>query len=481
MPVIEKPFFALESPYHLAEFLTECYLAFLNNKHPRFISIKFPIGYFNPLAVLQCFQQTYQHHFYFEHAGDCFVGCGKAIQIRVESRDRFTQTRDLITDLSGQIQSVCATATVDTGPSGETLTNAGSRFFCNFSFFAQGQTDASQATILLPRWQVEQQIIAGKSVAWAIVNLALHPEFIPQVESERVWQELAQVRSAKSVLVNPQCNITDVSAVQHDLSEARFKRSVVQALQSIANGQLDKIVLAKTLDITAAAPFDLIGSLHNLRDRYPNCYLFSATCGAAETFIGASPERLVAVQARQLQTEALAGSAPRGNTHVEDQGLARQLINSDKEAREHQLVIDFITQRLTRLNIQAQLAEPRLLRLPNIQHRHTPISAQLPEQGHILDVVGALHPTPAVAGLPREVACQHILHYEAFDRGLYAAPIGWVDTQGNGEFAVGIRSALLKGNTARLFAGAGIVAGSDPDKELNEVQLKLQALLQALV
>ncbi len=476
MPVIEKPFFVLESSYCLSEFLTECYRAFLNNKHPRFISIQFPISRFNPLAVLQCFQQDDQHHFYFEHQGDCFVGLGKAIQLQVESRDRFTQTRDLIADLSDQIQAVRTTAQVDA------LTNGGSRFFCNFSFFGQGKTDTSQATILLPRWQIEQRSVAGQSAAWAIVNIALHPEFIPVVESERIWQELAQVKSASSVQVKPQVTHPKVSQTQAcDLSQDRFKRSVVQALQSIANGQLDKIVLAKTLDITAAEPFDLIGSLQNLRDCYPNCYLFSATCGKGETFLGASPERLVAVQENRLRTEALAGSTPRGKTPAEDYQFAQQLINSDKEAREHQLVIDFITQRLARLNIQAQLAEPRILRLPNIQHRHTPLTAPMPAQGHILDVVGALHPTPAVAGLPREVACQYIPYYEKFDRGLYAAPIGWVDTQGNGEFAVGIRSALLKGNTARLFAGAGIVAGSDPEKELNEVQLKLQALLKALV
>lgn len=133
MPVIEKPFFALESSYCLSEFLTECYRAFLNNKHPRFVSIQFPISRFNPLAVLQCLQQDDQHHFYFEHEGDCFVGLGKAIQLRVESRDRFTQTRDLIADLSAQIQAVRTTAQVD-APVSE-----GSRFFCSFSFLGQAK------------------------------------------------------------------------------------------------------------------------------------------------------------------------------------------------------------------------------------------------------------------------------------------------------------------------------------------------------
>ncbi|MBE9029436.1 isochorismate synthase [filamentous cyanobacterium LEGE 11480] len=473
MSVIEKPFFALESAYQLSDFLTECYLAFRNNRHPRLVSIKFPIASFNPLAILQRFHGAQHHHFYFEHADDCFVGLGKAIQLTVESRDRFAQTRDLITDLSSQILSVDAAGTV------QAITD--SRFFCNFSFFAQGQTDTSQAAILLPRWQVEQKTSSDQPAAWAIVNIVLHPDFIPEAESQRISQELENLRSAKSVLTKPVNAITATIAPQSTSTQVQFKQSVTNALKSISNGQLDKIVLAKTLDIHASEPFDLISSLQNLRDHYPSCYIFSATCGAGKTFIGASPERLVAVQDQQLKTEALAGSAPRGKTTQADQKFANQLINSDKEAREHQLVIDFIQQQLSKLNICAKLDEPRLLRLPNIQHRHTPISAAMPENGHILDVVGSLHPTPAVAGLPREIACQHIPHYEDFDRGLYAAPIGWIDTQGNGEFAVGIRSALLKGNTARLFAGAGIVAGSDPEKELNEVQLKLQALLKALV
>jgi menaquinone-specific isochorismate synthase len=474
-PVFEKPLLALASADRLADCLSECYLAFLNHKQPRIVGIRFPIAEFNPLAILQQFQERYYHHFYFEHGADCFVALGKAIQLTVESRDRFAQTRDLIADLSGQILAVDAIGQAGPGHS---------RFFCNFAFFDQGESrgnPASQAAILLPRWQIEQQTdSAGRVTAWAIAHLVLHPEFMPETESQRIWQELERIRSTPAVAPTAVLPAAIATIVPDD-SSLGFPLGVTRALQSIAAGQFDKIVLAKALDVTASQPFNLIGSLQNLRDRYPNCYRFSASCGAGETFIGASPERLVAVHDRQLETEALAGSAPRGATLAEDEQFAAQLLDSDKEAREHQLVIDFITQRLASLGMTAQLAAPRLLRLPNIQHRHTPITAPMPAQGHILDVVGGLHPTPAVAGWPSAIACQHIPQYEDFDRGWYAAPIGWVDTEGNGEFAVGIRSAVLKGNQARLFAGAGIVAGSDPERELNEVGMKLQALLQALV
>jgi menaquinone-specific isochorismate synthase len=457
----------LECAEDLAILLARCYDQFTQHRSPRLISVAFDIGNIDLLSTLQRFSSLYANHFYFDHDGHGLLGIGKAVQFNVESRDRFAQTRDLIRDLSAQMHAFKHPA----------VKHSQSRFLCNFSFFESHQhqtATTSPATILLPRWQLER---SGNKTE-AMIHLVLHPDFMPAPEAEKVWQELTQLRQthdAVTLAAGPRPTQTA------GRPEAEFRDSVRQSLRCIADGQLDKIVLARTLDVTASQPFNLVASLQNLRDRYPNCYIFSATCGPDQTFIGASPERLVAVDRGQLRTEALAGSAPRGKTPIEDQQFANQLLSSDKEAREHQLVINFITQRLSGLGIQAELATPRLLQLANIQHRQTPIAAQIPAHVHLLDAVAALHPTPAVAGLPREIACQHIQHHEPFDRGLYAAPIGWVDTEGNGEFAVGIRSALLKGHQARLFAGAGIVAGSDPEKELNEVGMKLQALLQALV
>jgi menaquinone-specific isochorismate synthase len=178
----------------------------------------------------------------------------------------------------------------------------------------------------------------------------------------------------------------------------------------------------------------------------------------------------------------LAGSAPRGKTTDEDAELANRLLTSEKERREHRVVIDFITQRLSQLGLHPEiLSQPKLLQLLNIQHLWTPIQAQLPADVNPLEIVAQLHPTPAVAGAPTEIAQEEIRHYETFNRSLYAAPLGWIDSRGDSEFIVGIRSALIDDCRARLYAGAGIVAGSDPEKELAEIQLKLQALLKALV
>jgi menaquinone-specific isochorismate synthase len=197
--------------------------------------------------------------------------------------------------------------------------------------------------------------------------------------------------------------------------------------------------------------------------------------------MGASPERLLKISEHRLTTDALAGSAPRGRTPEEDARLAKALLHSSKDQYEHQVVTDFVNQCLLQLELQPHFSSaPHLLQLPNIQHLRTIIHAHLPRQLHLLEILAALHPTPAVAGAPREITCEHIQRYEAFERDLFGAPLGWVDYQGNGEFIVGIRSALIDDKTARLYAGAGIVAASDPDKEVAEIGLKLQALLNAL-
>ncbi|MEM8779146.1 MAG: isochorismate synthase, partial [Cyanobacteria bacterium P01_G01_bin.49] len=259
-----------------------------------------------------------------------------------------------------------------------------------------------------------------------------------------------------------------------------FKVSVASILDSIQANHFNKLVLAHPLDLISPINFSVINCLNNLRNSHPDCYIFALNNGNKNYFIGASPERLISVRNQQLVTDALAGSAPRGKTNKEDNYLLHKLLKSSKERREHQVVIEFIIQRLINLGLTPQISPLKVLQLSNIQHLWTPIYTQLKSHIHPLEVVSQLHPTPAVSGFPTEVTCQEIQHYERFERGLYAAPLGWIDYDGNSEFIVGIRSALISDNHARLYAGAGIVEGSEPDKEFAEIQLKFQTLLKAL-
>ena len=259
--------------------------------------------------------------------------------------------------------------------------------------------------------------------------------------------------------------------------EGGFLAGVRGVLGAIDRGEVEKVVLGQVFEAGKCA--DLVGAIDRLRGMYSGCYVFSE--GDDEgAFFGASPERLVSVWDGVLEMDALAGSARRGVDAADDAMLGELLLGSFKDGYEHRLVIEFIQGELVKLGLVGEMGIPMLMRLPNIQHLHTPIVAKLMGNVHVLDVVGRLHPTPAVAGVPRAIACALIRRFEGFDRGRFAGPIGWVDLKGNGEFAVGIRSGIWREGWVRVFGGAGIVAGSEAGREWAEVLMKVEGLGRAL-
>lgn len=455
----------------LSQFLLAC-----QQQHPtttgyQIVSISQKIETLDPLAVLAAIVPTDQLHFYWENRQkeEAILGHGIAKKLILNSPDRFSKCRDFIKNSLAKIMTIGEADLLPSHP----------RFFCNFTFFDSCKNNSSfyPATIFLPRFQ----IIKHKKNCIATVNLKVDM-------GENIEFLIAQIKRYVKIINEAQFTANKNSEhftpkSSHYLqsySPHHFKSAVNSALKAIQKNHFSKIVLADILDVILPFSFNLLGSLDNLRQQYPNCYIFSLSNGQGNNFIGASPERLLSLHNQQLITDALAGSVPRGKTVVEDTKLANQLLRSEKERREHQAVIEFIIQRLHQLGLTPHCSPLKILQLSNIQHLWTPIYAQLPAYIHPLDIVAQLHPTPAVAGVPTHIACQQIQQYEPFDRSLYAAPLGWVDGLGNGEFIVGIRSALIAGDRARLYAGAGIVAGSDPERELLEIKLKFQTLLKAL-
>ena len=259
----------------------------------------------------------------------------------------------------------------------------------------------------------------------------------------------------------------------------RWKAEVAGAARAVRSGALRKVVLARQVKVVGvrAAETEVID---RLREEYPGCAVFAVARGD-RCFLGATPELLVRVEGGMVMTGALAGSAPRGATEDEDRRFGNALLASTKDRLEHAVVVEDLRQTIDQVCTEVSVASPpTLLRVANVQHLFTPITGRLQNHLCILDLVERLHPSPAVGGLPREAALAWMSRHEGFDRGWYAGPIGWIDRDGEGEFSVAIRSALLRGREALLFAGCGIMADSDPEMEYTESQLKLRSMVSAL-
>ena len=299
------------------------------------------------------------------------------------------------------------------------------------------------------------------------------------VDSVRTLLEATRDRLADLPAMAPSGEPPGVSATRHGTPEATWKQQVRDAVDRIESGPLRKVVLALALEVDLAERVDVPGVLERLRRTYPECYRFLVQPTAAAGFVGAPPERLVRLRGRSVRTEALAGTVARGDTPEEDADLAASLLESEKLQHEQRLVVDAVCDQLEPLGAVRE-GDQEVHRLATVQHLRTPIEATLEDDEHVLSIVEALHPTPAVGGLPPALAGEVIAETETFDRGWYAAPVGWFDADGDGEFAVGIRSGVAGGQRATLFAGNGIVADSDPDEEWAEVQLKYRAILDEL-
>lgn len=296
-----------------------------------------------------------------------------------------------------------------------------------------------------------------------------------------VDEELEAVRTelAEHPAMQPSGGVPGVAATRLTTPREEWTRQVRAATDRIDAGNLRKVVLAQALEATLGTPIKVSDVLERLRRTYPDCYRFLFEPTAAASFFGAPPERLVSLSGREVETEALAGSAARGESPEADHELMTSLLESEKIQHEQGVVVDTIREQLEPLG-EVRVGERTVRKLATIQHLRTPIRAELADAEHVLSIVEALHPTPAVGGLPPEAAWETIRETEAFDRGWYAAPMGWFDAAGDGEFAVAIRSGVASDDSVTLFAGNGIVADSDPDEEWEEVQLKYRPILDAL-
>jgi isochorismate synthase len=267
------------------------------------------------------------------------------------------------------------------------------------------------------------------------------------------------------------------------LPASEWMEMVANMVEKISHGGFEKVVLAREIQVTldvSPGVIDISTMLQRLRESYPTASIFAMQRGE-RFFVGATPERLVQARNGQIHTMALAGSARRGGTEEEDVQIGTELLQNGKNNIEHAIVVAMMREALKKhcTHVHSSVA-PQLLKLKNVQHLKTPITGELIPGRCMLDIMADLHPTPAVGGFPRHAALEAIRNTEKLDRGWYAGPLGWIGASGHGEFAVALRSGLIYGREARLFAGCGIVADSEPQAEFAESCLKFQVMLRAL-
>jgi isochorismate synthase len=296
--------------------------------------------------------------------------------------------------------------------------------------------------------------------------------------AERMRARLASLRHDPMPLVDPDpVGGFDLKSVR---PPEEFERAVAEAARAVADGDVRKLVLAREVTLSAGSPFKAAAVFDALRNGYPSCYCYCVGTPEA-AFVGASPELLVRRSGAVVSTVALAGSTRRSADPAVDDHLGERLLHSAKDLTEHGSVVRTIERALAPHSVWVTAAEePSLVKVANIQHLATPIRAQLAEPRSAIELAGALHPTSAVGGEPWERARTLVPALERLDRGWYAGPVGWMDSTEDGELCVALRCALLNANVAHCYAGVGIVADSDPEAELAETEVKLQAVLPAL-
>lgn len=429
-----------------------------------------------------------------------FGGCGVAAVLTADGANRFQTIRQHAAQLFGH-------AILEPGGAPPVV---GPRLFGGFAFRSDQRGRSiwsafSGAYFILPRYQLTR---VGRWT-WVTANRLLEPGEDPDQVIRRLDEEIRKLEAFSSTndqrpptnagfrhpssVVGPSSwtwqtlQPLDPPAprlnldIENLIGPEVWQRLVTTATQRIRRGELDKVVLAQVCRARSSGLIDPTEVLGRLGESYPDCYRFLIEPIPGHAFYGATPELLAEVSGPIVRTAALAGSIGRGCSPEEDAALGETLLASPKDRHEHSLVVEAIQENLLPLVTKLYVpGTPGLCRLSNIQHLQTVIRGELAEACGVLPVVEALHPTPAVGGSPRDVALRLIDETEPFPRGWYASPVGWIDPRGNGLFAVALRSAVSVGCETWLYAGAGIVADSDPRKEWEEVRLKFRPILEAL-
>jgi isochorismate synthase len=429
-------------------------------------------GDVDPSAVVLCSRRAGEPWMCFEQPErerSAVAALGAAVALEDRGHQRFERTAARWRDL---VARACFE------PAGAPL--GGGLLACGGFAFAPdgGATPAwsafTPASMVVP----EVALVRRGAEVWCTAAALVRPDDLADELLGGVERRLAGLGQRPLPLLDPH------PTVRHTIAGAmapeHYEAAVARAVELIAAGRLEKIVLAREVDVHGAEPHDVAAIYGVLREAFAGCFVYAVGRGEA-SFIGATPELLVRRDGLRVSTVALAGSIGRSADPAVDDHLGERLMRSDKDREEHAIVARRIEQALRPHAVWVTMEEePQVVRIANIQHLATAIRAQLAAPVAAVELAGLLHPTPAVGGEPAAVALPLIRALEGIDRGWYAGTLGWTDTGEDGEFCVALRCALIEGAVARCYAGDGVVADSDPAAELAETEVKLAALLPLL-
>lgn len=443
----------------------------INQRYGRLLSCSLPcegVSFDRFLAAAEG-----QARFYWENNDEqiAFAGAGAAVELLAWGPERFAK---IMANARELFDGAYVEAKDDP--------LAAPRLFGGFSFRHDFMLDNTwsiytPAFFALPHYQLAR----NGGAAWLTINAQIphneSPETLITDLRTALEQKMAQLKATEPLMDADEENA--LQRIEYPMSYPVWEAMIKEATQGIRAGALRKVVLARAAELRFREHVKLLPILRRLAAQYASCYRFLFEPRPRYAFYGASPELLASVRAKRLETMALAGSAARGNTDEADRRLGDALLGSAKERHEHDIVVEKMCLRLLPMTESLEVQAPRLLKLSNIQHINTPIHATLKQPSGILPLIEALHPTPALGGDPRRDALRLIRELEPIPRGWYGAPVGWIDSNYDGQFAVAIRSAVAQESRAWIYAGAGIVADSVPQREWEETELKFRPMLEA--
>lgn len=437
------------------------------NQTKQLASFTQQISAFDPVKRFASFGEKHEDKVFWGSAHDDFylVGFGSCIEVNESDKS--------LPEIEAKIRHIMENACIHNPfkSNGTGIVALGGKTFDNKLRHQTLWAHFPHQSLRIPKWLVTKD----KDTYFCTVNTYV-------TSQSQVNELLSNLQTEGNELLSTDLSFGKIPSVQKktEIQPDQWKKTVKHAIKDIKLGRAQKIVLARELNVQLSSEANITSMLEKFKQTQKNSYIFAIEYNG-DCFIGATPERLVRMDGEKILSTCLAGTIRRGTSRKEDDELKQELLNDTKNREEHDLVVQMIRQALETYCYDIHMpATPVVYPLKHLQHLYTPVSAMLKKGYHITDLVESLHPTPALGGVPREESLTFIRKNEQLERGWYGAPLGWLDSNQNGEFAVSIRSGLAQDDHVSLFAGCGIVEESDPEEEYEETKIKFSPMLSVL-